>query len=101
MPPLQFIGLDDWRDNWESFFGQFAGDQKLEFDDLAIMCSGELALVRGLTKLMGTMGGEPIDVWTRETNVLRRIDDEWMVVHDYVSIAVDFAAARSCRDQRP
>ena len=101
MPPLQFVGLDQWRRNWESFFGQFAGDQKLEFADLAILCSGDLAVVRGLTRLLGTMGGQPIDVWTRETNILKRIDGAWMVVHDHVSVPVDFATARPCMDLKP
>jgi ketosteroid isomerase-like protein len=89
---MAFDGEAIWRQNWIGFFGMFDDDLVITIDDLTVYQQGDLATVRGLTRLEGTLVGGPfVDMWVRETNVLRRVDDRWLVLHDHVSVPFDFA----------
>lgn len=100
MPPFTYDGSDAFRANWERFFDQFEGAPRFEFKDMEIYCSGDVAFVRGLTRFQGTMGGKAIDLWTRETNGLRKIDGVWLLVHDHISVPVDLATGQGCMDEK-
>ena len=101
-PAMAFDGEPIWRDNWVAFFELFEEDLKVTIDDLTVYQSGDIATVRGLTRLEGTVAGGPFyDVWVRETNVLRRIDGEWLVVHDHVSVPIDFATGEALMELAP
>lgn len=101
MPPLEFDGWDDYRSNWVDFLGQFDGAPSIETRDMAIACSGDVAFVRCLTRLGGVMQGKPVDIWTRETNGMRKIEGTWLVVHDHVSVPVDFSTGQPCMALKP
>ncbi len=102
MAPIQFEGESMWRDNWVSFFNTFKGGIQLTFEDLTVFQSGDLATIRGLTRLQGeTATGQNIDMWTRETNVMRKINGEWLIVHDHVSVPMDFVTGKALIDLKP
>ncbi|RKN83533.1 YybH family protein [Ulvibacterium marinum] len=102
MAPIQFEGESMWRDNWVSFFNTFKGSIQLTFEDLTVFQSGDLATIRGLTRLQGeTATGQNIDMWTRETNVMRKINGEWLIVHDHVSVPMDFVTGKALIDLKP
>ena len=79
----------------------FEDDLKVTIENLTVYQSGDVATVRGLTRLEGTAFGQSIDMWARETNVLHRVDGEWLVVHDHVSVPIDFASGRALMDLAP
>jgi ketosteroid isomerase-like protein len=95
MPPIQFHGGDQWRQNWVNFFSQWTGTPKLEFSDMEAYAAGDLSFVRLLVRLVGTMTGQQLDIWVRQTNCFRRIEDEWLMIHDHVSVPTDFATGQS------
>ena len=102
MAPIQFEGEDMWRENWVHFFDSFKGGIRLAFKDLTVFQSGDLATIRGLTRLRGTtINGEDIDMWTRETNVLRKINGEWLIVHDHISVPMDFETGKALTGLKP
>lgn len=99
---MAFDGETIWRQNWVSFFAMFDDDLVVTIDDLTVYQQGDLATVRGLTRLQGTIAGGPhVDMWVRETNVLRRVNGRWLVVHDHVSVPFDFATGRALTDLKP
>jgi ketosteroid isomerase-like protein len=99
---MAFDGAAIWRQNWVTFFGMFDDDLVISIDDLTVYQHGDLATVRGLTRLEGTIVGGPyVDMWVRETNVLRRVNDRWLVLHDHVSVPFDFATGRALTDLGP
>jgi ketosteroid isomerase-like protein len=99
---MAFDGAQVWRQNWVSFFGMFAEDLLVSIEDLTVYQKGDLATVYGLTRLEGTLVGGPyIDMWVRETNLLRRVNDRWLVVHDHVSVPFDFATGQALTSLRP
>lgn len=101
MPPLQFGDRDAYETNGVNFLKQFDGNPTLQVKNLTITCSGDVAFVRALTRMQGTMQGQPFDSWTRETNGLRKIDGTWLVVHDHVSVPVDFSTGKALLDLEP
>ncbi|MEM1338702.1 MAG: nuclear transport factor 2 family protein [Bacteroidota bacterium] len=101
MAPIQFEGEAMWRDNWVNFFDTF-NDIELTFEDLTVFQSGDLATIRGLTRLQcSTADGGTIDMWSRETNVMRKINGEWLIVHDHVSVPMDFVTGQALTDLKP
>lgn len=101
MAPIQFEGESMWRDNWVNFFKSF-NDIELTFEDLTVFQSGDLATIRGLTRLKCTTpDGGKIDMWSRETNVMRKINGEWLIVHDHVSVPMDFGTGMALTGLKP
>lgn len=99
---MAFDGEPIWRQNWISFFAMFDEDLVITIDDLTVYQQGDLATVRGLTRLEGTLVGGPfVDMWVRETNVLRRVGDRWLVLHDHVSVPFDFATGQALTGLTP
>ena len=101
MPPLQFVGWDAFRTNWINFFQLFDDIPTMEFKHMRVTCSGDVAFVHGFTRIKATMNGQPLDIWTRETNCLRKIDGTWLLVHDHVSVPTDFDSGKALLDLRP
>lgn len=97
-----FDGEAIWRQNWVTFFEMFKDDLRVTIEDLTVYQSGDIATVRGLTRLEGTMeSGQYVDMWTRETNVLRRVNGKWLIVHDHVSVPMDFATGKALTELKP
>ncbi|PRX50071.1 ketosteroid isomerase-like protein [Prauserella shujinwangii] len=94
MPPIEFRGGDMWRENWVSFFTAFQGPLNLEFSSMEVHAADELAVARVFVRLVGVMNGQDTDMWVRTTNCFRRIDGRWLMIHDHVSVPLDFATGR-------
>ncbi|RXG11422.1 ketosteroid isomerase-like protein [Leeuwenhoekiella aestuarii] len=102
MAPIQFEGEKMWRDNWINFFKFFPAEIKITLEDLTVFQEGNLAALRGLTRLTATtMDGNEVDMWARESNVLRKIDGEWLIVHDHISVPMDFENGMALTDLKP
>jgi ketosteroid isomerase-like protein len=57
-----------------------------------IHCSGDLAFSTGFTRFAATVGGDAIDLWTRETLCYRKYEGNWRIFHDHVSVPVDLGS---------
>ncbi|MEV7629816.1 nuclear transport factor 2 family protein [Actinoplanes sp. NPDC089786] len=101
MPPIEFRGGTMWRDNWVNFFAVFEGPLRLEFSGLQVQAADQLAVVRVLVRLDGTMDGQVTDMWVRTTNCFRLIGGQWLMFHDHVSMPVDFATGRTLMHLTP
>ncbi len=101
MPPIEFRGGAMWRENWVNFFAEWADTPALEFSDVEVRASGDLAVVRLLVRLVGTMSGHHLDVWVRQTNCFQLVDGEWLMFHDHVSMPTDFATGQSLMGLSP
>ncbi len=101
MPPIEFRGGQMWRENWVGFFAAWAGTPVLELSDVEVTASGELSVVRLLVRLVGTMSGQELDLWVRQTNCFRLVDGQWLMFHDHVSLPTDFATGQSLMGLSP
>ena len=96
MPPLTYDGAAANRRDWGEFFAQFDGDITITFADEHVECFGDLGFVREFTRLAGNAKGKPLDLWTRETNCLRKVEGRWLIVHAHTSVPVDFETMTPC-----
>ena len=86
-PPLQYVGIDAYRKNFEDWFSSFQGSIGYEITELMIHSGGEVAFSRSLNRITGKRtNGEQTDVWVRATVAFRKIDGKWKVTHEHFSV---------------
>ena len=86
VPPLEHRG-SALRRGLVEWFLTFDGPIGYEVRDLAVTSGDDLAFAHGLSRITGKRtGGDVTDVWARLTMCFRKIDDEWMIVHEHYSV---------------
>lgn len=103
VPPLQYVGGDAYRKDWETFYSGFKGPLHTQFRDVHILVSGDLAVIEGLEEISGTQAssGQPISMWIRATTALRKVNGRWLDVHDHVSVPIDMDSGKAVMDLKP
>jgi ketosteroid isomerase-like protein len=102
VPPLQCVGKEAYRKVWEEAFSLFQDPIEIEIRDLIISCSEDLAFSHHLSHLRATrVNGQKADYWERLTFCFRRMDGEWLMVHEHVSVPVDFKNGKAVLDLTP
>jgi ketosteroid isomerase-like protein len=98
---LRYVGADNKRREWQKAFAAYRSIA-YEIHELNVTAQGELAFVRGLNHLKGTLAsGHITDLWVRWTACFRRIDGVWLVVHDHVSVPSDLEHGQAVLDLTP
>ncbi|HJU95667.1 MAG TPA: nuclear transport factor 2 family protein [Nitrososphaera sp.] len=101
VPPLRYVGADNKRRAWQEAFAAY-NTIAYEVRDLNVTTHGELAFVHSLNHVNGTLAsGHITDLWLRWTACFRRIDGEWLVVHDHVSVPADLEHGQAVLDLIP
>jgi ketosteroid isomerase-like protein len=76
--PIQARGLAEYAETWELFFRYSPGGvESFRLRELEFTVDESLAVAHALLDV--------VDVKCRLTTVLRKIDDEWMIVHEHHS----------------
>ena len=102
VPPLQYKGWDAYRADYETFFGQYDGPIKFESRDLAVAADETMGYSHQLQQVSGTLkGGQKTEFWLRVTQVYRKIDDQWRVVHEHVSVPTNLETGKAALDLTP
>jgi ketosteroid isomerase-like protein len=109
-PPLQHLGRDAKLRSWTSVF-TFFRDVRYELRDLACTVDENVAFAHGFGRLSGTLasgtetgtgtGTETDGMWVRVTLCFRRVDGEWLITHDQVSVPFDIRSGRGVADLEP
>ena len=101
-PPLQHLGRDAKLRNWTSVF-TFFRDVRYELRDLAFTVDENAAFAHGFGRLSGILasGTETSGMWVRATLCFRRVDGEWLISHDQVSVPFDIRSGRGVADLEP
>jgi len=102
VPPLRHVGAAaKWR-NWADVFAAYRRPLGYEVRDLTITIGGDVAFVYSLNRINGTLrNGNRTDMWLRWTGCFRKIDGDWFIVHDHVSVPLDMASGKALRDLEP
>jgi uncharacterized protein (TIGR02246 family) len=101
-PPLQYKGKYAYRRDYVEFLNQYDGPIHVEYRDMRIMSSGDVGFIHALEHFTGRLkDGQPSDLWLRVTSGMRKIDGKWLIVHDHVSVPVDFETGKGALDLKP
>ena len=86
-PPLQSKGIEAYKKTWELFFSWSNDPVVFDIKDMNIIAGSDVAFVAALVRCDGTeKNGERIELEFRLTIGLRRIGDQWIVLHEHHSI---------------
>ena len=85
--PLQSRGVDAYRENFEAWFASVQGPIDYEIRDLRVTKRDDVAFCRYLGHVKSTRNtGEKNDYWVRVTAGFQRMDGQWVVIHEHVSV---------------
>ena len=101
-PPLQHVGAEAKRKQWVDAFAMYQRPLGYEMRDLTITVGDDVAFGHSLNRISGTLkNGNRTDFWLRWTACFRKIEGNWLVAHDQVSVPVDFESGRALLDLEP
>jgi uncharacterized protein (TIGR02246 family) len=102
VPPLQFIGSEAYKKDYQEFLDQFQGPIDIEYRDLQIIAGDSVAFSRGLERMTGTLkNGQKFDTWVRFTEGYRKTHGQWLAVHDHISVPVDLDTGKAMLTLKP
>ncbi len=87
MPPLETRGADAYRKNFERWFASMQGPIDYEMVDPRISMGDNHAFCHCLSHVRGTRaGGAKADYWVRVTACFQKVNGQWLVNHEHVSL---------------
>ena len=100
--PLAYNGRDSYRKQWEKLFASSQGPIEYEIRDLKVGADHDLAFSHSINRIKGTMkNGQKTEVWLRMTACWKRIDGQWLLEHEHVSVPVDIESQKALLDLKP
>lgn len=85
--PFQSKGIEAYGKTWDLFFGWMPGPPKFELSDIRITAGTDVAFVTAHGHCFGPGDdGRPTDLDFRLTIGLRKIDGQWIVMHEHHSV---------------
>lgn len=101
-PPLQHVGIGAKLKNWTNVFTLFQ-DVDYEVRDLTLTVGDGVAFGHGFGRLSGTLnnGTATKGMWVRVTYGFRKIDGNWVIAHDQVSVPFDLPSGKGVADLEP
>lgn len=92
VPRKEYLGADAYRKAWVEMFSRFKGAPKITITDLSITVDGNVGFGHSFMTVTGTdMEGHSIDRTVRVTDGYRKIGGNWLIVHEHISVPVDFS----------
>ena len=85
--PLQTLGRDAYRKNFESWFGSVEGSIEFEIRDLTVEAREDIGVAHYTSRVSCTrLTGERPDYEVRVTAVLRTRNSRWLITHEHGSL---------------
>jgi uncharacterized protein (TIGR02246 family) len=85
--PLQSRGIEEYKKTWNVFFGWAKDSGVFDIREMNITAGNDVAFVTALMRCAGTeANGENTELDFRLTIGLRKIGDQWTVMHEHHSI---------------
>ena len=86
-PPLASKGIEAYKKTWDLFFSWARDPVVFDISEIDITAGDDVAFVTALMRCAGTeTNGQAIELDFRLTIGLRKIDSQWIVVHEHHSI---------------
>ena len=102
VPPRQYVGAAAYRKDWQELFDSFNGPITVELTDLDITTDDSLAYGHSIQRVAGTdKQGKKLDLTVRVTDVYKKINGNWLVIHEHVSVPVDLETGKPDLTSKP
>ena len=102
-PPLQHVGAEAKRKNWQRVFAAYERPLGYEIRDPYITVGEDVAFAHSLNRLSGTLksGSTTKGFWVRATTCFQKVDGHWFIAHDHVSVPLDLTTGGALVDLEP
>lgn len=102
VPPRQYAGPAAFRKDFENFLATFPTTIHNEVSDWKVESNGNLAYAHYIVRTTGPdKDGHPLDLTARLTDVYKKVNGKWVVVHEHVSFPVDLATGKADLTSKP
>ena len=94
-PPREYVGQKAVKGDFEKAFAGLK-NIKVEFVELDVTTDGKLGFARSVQRFTATgPDGKPVDVTFRQTDCLHKVDGNWKILHQHISVPVDMASGKA------
>ena len=101
-PPRQHVGFDAYKKDNVDFLSVIDGPFTEEDTDINVFGDGTLGYATFFTHYAGKYKhGNVFDFTIRTTDVLRKIDGAWLIVHEHNSFPVDLSTGKADMQSKP
>jgi ketosteroid isomerase-like protein len=94
-PPREYVGATAWRKFITDFFASSSGPIESQYRDFDLVVEGNLGFAHFVVDEAFTVSGKRWKFTERWTDVFRKIDGKWVIVHEHTSFPFDFAKGRT------
>ena len=102
VPPLRHVGAKAKEKNWANAFAMYQRPLGYEIRGLALTVGNDVAFGHSLNRVSGTSkNGNKTAFSLRWTACFRKIDGNWLIAHDQVSVPVDPESGRAVLNLEP
>src|SRR5262245_29667763 len=102
VPPLRHVGVEAKWKNWVEVFTIYQRPLSYEIRNLTITVGDDVAFGHSLNRISGTLkNGNRTDFWLRWTTGFQKIDGNWLITHDQVSVPLDLESGRALLNLEP
>lgn len=102
-PPLQHVGAEAKRKNWQRVFAAYERPLGYEIRDLTITAGEDVAFAHSLNRLSGTSksGTTTAGFWVRVTTCFLKVNGLWFIAHDQVSAPLEVTTGGALLNLEP
>ena len=94
-PQREHVGQKDVRADLEKGFAGMK-DIKVQFLELKVITDGKLGYARSIQRFRATgPDGKPVDITFRETDLLHKVDGQWKILEQHISVPIDMATGKA------
>jgi ketosteroid isomerase-like protein len=96
VPRKEYYGADAYRRNWMDFFSHFKGKPTITITDLGITADENIGFGHSIQHVSGTgVNGQPVNRTVRVTDGYRKINGNWLIVLEHISVPVDLKTGKA------
>lgn len=102
IPPRQYTGWDAYKKDWAGVLVGCADSPKLEITDLDVAADRNLAFSHSIQHFACTdPKGAKFEMTMRATDVYRKSNGKWHIVHEHLSAPIDLATGKADLTSKP
>jgi ketosteroid isomerase-like protein len=100
-PPRQYTGAPAYKKDFEDLFAAFPGPADGTTTDLDITVGGDVGYGRSVQHVTLTgKDGKKMELTVRVTDGYKKINGQWLIAHEHVSVPVDLATLKPDLDSK-
>jgi len=100
-PPRQYTGWDAYKKDWEDMFAANPGPLVFQVSDLVVTVGGNVAYGHSIQSVTTTdKKGKKMHLTVRVTDGYKKVNGQWLIAHEHVSIPVDLATMKGVPDSK-